>query len=1166
MERSQPDQTVNSALPDRAIALARTWARDSAEVPVPRSHLLMGSVLSDPGGMETALGFVDGVLRPDDPKVMARNLAKLGHGSAADAFPVAVRAGIRLGVLAPVAPHVAAPLAQAVARKLVGHLVVDAGRDPLKRTIAQLGERGFTCNINLLGEAVLGDAEADRRLERTRELLSRPEVDYVSAKVSAVASGLTPWGHDEGVNRLITRLTPLYEAAAKKPTAAFINLDMEEYHDLRTTIEVFTRILSQPQFKDLTAGIVVQAYLPDALEAMQELQTFAAERVANGGAPIKVRVVKGANLPMERVDAAIHGWPLATHLCKSDTDTHYKRLLRWALTPERVVNVRIGVAGHNLFDIAFAHLLAGDRGITDGLDFEMLLGMAPAQAERVQRDVGAVRLYVPVVFPRDFDSAMSYLVRRLEEAGNPQNIMSALDELGTSQEMFAREQERFSRSMANLDETPPVRRRIQDRAAVAIAPSEVEAAHAPFANAPDTDPSTPENQAWLRQLVARIGAAEDSDIDELAKFRVPTVAAVDAAVAAGRTTGVDWAATAVGERAAVLRVAAGLLEERRGALLEVMAVDAGKVFSESDSEVSEAIDFARYYAEQCSLLDKTPGATFVPAALTVVTPPWNFPLAIPAGSTLAALAAGSPVILKPAPQVEHIAAALANALWDAGVPRGVLQLALVPEDEAGKRLISHPDVERVVLTGAFDTAAMFRTWRSDLHLLAETSGKNAMVITPSADVDLAVADLVQSAFGHAGQKCSAASLAILVGSMGHNKRFFRQLEDATRSLIVDYPVNLEATVGPLIESPGDKLREGLTELGDGEKWLVEPVQLDDTGRLWSPGIRIGVRRGANAHRTEFFGPVLSIMRADSLAQAVAFQNDTDYGLTAGLQSLDPEELAYWLDNVEAGNLYVNRGITGAIVSRQPFGGWKRSAVGPGSKAGGPHYLWGFGTWTPAPLPSADLAATVEYDTAAMLNTPAGEVIRASREVVSADEASSLGAAFRADEREWVTQFGTVVDVAELGIERNLSRYRALPVTIRAGGDARLADVVRVAAAGLSARGIVDLSTAVGIPLGLRRALEGAGVAVYEEPRGVWLRRLADDATTRVRLVSEDADAVVRHLGPQTSVTVYAGPVTLASGPEMLPFLREQSVTITAHRYGNPHRWSEEVLPSTTRVG
>jgi RHH-type proline utilization regulon transcriptional repressor/proline dehydrogenase/delta 1-pyrroline-5-carboxylate dehydrogenase len=241
----------------------------------------------------------------------------------------------------------------------------------------------------------------------------------------------------------------------------------------------------------------------------------------------------------------------------------------------------------------------------------------------------------------------------------------------------------------------------------------------------------------------------------------------------------------------------------------------------------------------------------------------------------------------------------------------------------------------VVLTGAYDTARMFLDWKPQLRLIAETSGKNALVITGGADVDLAIRDLVRSAFGHSGQKCSAASLAIIEASVHDDDRFLTRLADAVRSVRVGRPADLATMMGPLVQRPTGKLWRALTELDAGERWLVEPKQLDG-GALWSPGVKLGVRPGSWFHRTECFGPVLGVMRARDLNDALALQNGTEFGLTGGLHSLDPDEIAHWTEHVEVGNAYVNRHTTGAIVQRQPFGGWKHSSLGPGAKTGGPN--------------------------------------------------------------------------------------------------------------------------------------------------------------------------------------------------------------------------------------
>ena len=307
---------------------------------------------------------------------------------------------------------------------------------------------------------------------------------------------------------------------------------------------------------------------------------------------------------------------------------------------------------------------------------------------------------------------------------------------------------------------------------------------------------------------------------------------------------------------------------------------------------------------------------FTPFKVVLVTPPWNFPVAIPMGGVFAALAAGAAVIIKPAPQVVRCAEvaikAVHKALKGAGVDPALVQLVNADEAEAGKHLVSHKDVDSVILTGASDTARLFRSWKPKMVLNAETSGKNAIIVTPSADPDLAVADVYKSAFGHAGQKCSAASLVILVGSVGKSERFINQLVDATRSLKVGKGTEIDTTMNGIIEAPGEKLMRGLTQLEPGEQWLVKPEKLNEEGTLWSPGIRDNVKPGSWYHTHECFGPVLGIMRADTLEEAIKLQNSTGFGLTGGIHSLDQDEIDYWRENVEVGNAYVNRGITAPL--------------------------------------------------------------------------------------------------------------------------------------------------------------------------------------------------------------------------------------------------------------
>lgn len=1226
------DSVTGSELADRAVDLAGRWVSAAADEPTDAAAQRLAGVLRDPQGLPFTIGFVDGVMRPESLAAAAAQLHRIAP-LVPDFLPWYLRGAVQVGgAVAQVLPAPVVPIARRALREMVGHLVVDARPDKLGPAIAALRESGARLNLNLLGEAVLGEAEAERRLKGIHELVRRPDVDYVSVKVSAIASHISMWAFDDVVDRVVERLLPLYLDAASSTLPTFLNLDMEEYRDLDLTIAVFTRILEDPRLADLEAGIVLQAYLPDALPALRQLTAWARQRVAAGGARIKVRLVKGANLAMERVDAIMHDWSLATYGSKLDTDANYLRCLDEALTTKATEGVRIGVAGHNLFDIAHAWELAGDRGVRDSVEIEMLLGMAQGQVAAVARDVGHVLLYVPVVRPDEFDVAISYLVRRLEENASGENFLSAAFDLADDPELYARERDRFLAALERAADpalaTGPNRR--QDRGAAAEAPepailrephtddpgltqavlgiardaaaSDTPPAHvlfggqafvetavyaprevgdavgAPgFRNVADTDPALPANREWARQVLARVDESSVG-IATVAAARVDDGDALDALIARTADAAASWGATSAADRAAVLQRAARSLAERRGTLIEVAASETGKVFAEADVEVSEAVDFANYYAATARELDRVGGAVFVPARVTVVAPPWNFPIAIPAGGVLAALAAGSGVVFKPAPQARRTAAVVAEALWDAGVPRDVLALADLDEEALGRRLVEHASVDQVLLTGSWETAQLFRSWRPELSLHAETSGKNAMIVTGSADLDLAASDLVRSAFGHGGQKCSAASLAILVGSVARSRRFARQLIDATTSLRVGPASDPLSEVGPLIEEPRGKLKWALTTLGEGERWLVEPRELDfdgpAAGRYWTPGIRTGVQPGSRFHREEFFGPVLGIMHASSLAHAIELQNAVDYGLTAGLHTQDPDELALWLDRVEAGNLYVNRGTTGAIVQRQPFGGWKRSSVGAGAKAGGPNHLIGLGTWRPST--GATASSTLHLRG---LDSRLTTIIEAAQPTLSYEAFEWLRRGALADAIAWDREFGRVKDVSQLGVERNLFRYRPASVAVRATGDAAWQAVLRVVLAGVRSGSSFALSVPVGLPGEVRRVLGDLDVPVWVESDDEWIQRMAGvgdvvaaaadedprPRPSRARLVgSPDSVAGLRRaLAEATSgdpdLAVYADEVTTAGRIELLPFLREQAISITAHRFGNPDAWSERAI-------
>ncbi len=1081
-------------LADEAVARVVGWLEAAGSSASRRDRAAvrrLSGVVTDPQATAFAMRFVDRVVRPEDPAVAAGQLASLVAEAPLPAFLSALdRLLLRLGArLGPAMPGLVMPVAQRRMRALVGHLVVDSEPDRLAAHLRSRSARGFSLNVNMLGEAVLGEAEARRRHQEVLDTLAQPDVDYVSVKVSAVVSQLNPWDFDGSLNRICDALLPLYRAAASTSPATFINLDMEEYQDLELTVSAFRRLLEKPEFATLDAGIALQAYLPDCFEALVDLVDWHNGLVASGSrrASIKIRLVKGANLAMERVEAAMRGWPQAPYATKAETDANYKRCFDWILTRERTASVRVGVASHNLFDVAWADLLADRRQVRRQVEFEMLEGMAPAQAERLRSDGREVLLYTPAVASEDFDVAIAYLFRRLEENASDENFIHHLSGLQPASEAFEAEATKFRLSVAQRWSVGRAPRRHQDRRQ----PPEPSDPAAGFFNEPDTDPALASNRDWAREIASRRWRGSSAAL-------TTDAAEADRIVAAAASQQPDWAARPAAERRGMLWRVAGELSRRRGDLVAAMVHEGHKTIAEADPEVSEAIDFARWYGLQALSLDRPEPARFEPFGVVLVVPPWNFPVAIPSGGVFAALAAGNAVILKPAPETPGCAEIVAECCWAAGLPPGLVGFIRTPDDDAGRHLVTHSDVHAVILTGAYDTARMFLSWKPEMRLLAETSGKNAMVITPNADIDLAVADLVASAFGHSGQKCSAASLGVCVGDVYDSPRLRRQLTDAVTSLNVGSSTELATTVGPTIAEPEGKLLRALTRLDEGEQWLVEPRRIGTA--TWTPGVRLGVRPGSWFHQTECFGPVLGLMRAETLDEAIAIQNSTAYGLTGGIHTLDPTEILQWSDTVEVGNAYINRPTTGAVVRRQPFGGWKRSSVGSGAKAGGPNYVARLGTWHPV---DAGLSDT-----------------------------GWLQAARASDDEAWRTEFGVEHDPTGLFCESNVLRYRPMPrMALRVEADARARDVRRV-----------------------QSAARRCGVQLMEshsahETAADFADRLGSLNVERVRVVGT-CSRELRAAANAAGVHMADDPVTADGRIELLNYLREQSVTQTTHRHGN----------------
>ncbi len=1109
-------------------------------------------------------------------------------------------------------PGVTMPFVKEKMQHETANVILPAEEELLREYLRQRRAAGLRMNVNFLGEALLGEVEAERRLQTYLAALQRPELEVLSIKISTIYSQISPLAREHTVSVLCDRLELLLRAATKYQfvrhdgvrVPKFVYLDMEEYRDMTLTTEVFLRTLERKGLEQARAGIALQAYIPDSFAAQQQITTWARERHSAGGAPVTIRLVKGANMEMERVEASLHGWPQAPFQHKLDTDANYHRMLQFGMQRENLAAVHLGIASHNLFTLAYGLVLATQVNALDSVQFEMLEGMANHQRRALFDLTQNVLLYAPACRQEEFINAIGYLVRRLDENTGEENFLRHAFRLSVNSPEWQQLAAGFAASFARIDSLPSEPRRTQDRSQESRAKSrEPESSGSRlstldsqlFSNEPDTDWSLPENDAWGRGILAAwkgkcdahaievplIVAGEEIVADRdrrdsrdpsrpgvvVARYSQASADDVVAAVACAQQDRSGWRSLSPADRTKILDRVADTLSARRGALLGAMLAEGGKLLTESDPEVSEAIDFCRCYSRSAEEFYHLQGIEAEGRGVVVVVSPWNFPLAIPGGGVAAALAAGNTVILKPASDTVLIAYLLCECFWSAGVPRTALQFLPCSGGTVGQLLVTHDSVDAVILTGGTETALHMLAAKPTMNLAAETGGKNATIVTALADRDLAIKNVLHSAFSHSGQKCSATSLLILESEVYHDRKFRELLVDAVESLEIGSAWELPTKVGPLIRPPSGDLERGLKELEPGESWAVRPsFHIDDNPHLVGPGVKWGVLPGSVTHMTEFFGPLLGVMEARDLHDAIDLVNATGYGLTSGLESLDDREHQLWQEGIRAGNLYINRPTTGAIVLRQPFGGMGKSAVGPGIKAGGPNYVAQFMRFhSSRDLTDrrSDLGDTGLDDFCENLR------MAAARGAIPTTDCELVVTAAQSYEHWMAEEFDRAHDHFRLVGEDNFRRYLPLAeVRVRVHSDDSPFE--------LFARALASRTAGCRTVISFPPELDSPIVAMLDELTDSWagaIEFVTESDTDLAQALREGHIDRLRFAQPErvpyTLRTAAAlngdyladAPVSHHGRIELLWYFQEQTLTHVYHRYGNlGARIAEERAP------
>lgn len=1173
----------------KALLVARTLQQRAHELQTPeerKQQTELDRMIQNPGDKVTLTAMTDQAFRSEAAARAADQMIHILDVQGVPRFFSPLERTLLLGFqsFGDYLPGVTIPMVKDKMRKETANVIIPAEQEHLKEHLQDRRQEGVRMNVNFLGEAILGEAEANRRLKQILQALQMPEIEVVSVKISTIYSQISPLAREHTIDELCERLELLYRAAAKDTfvrsdgteVSKFVYLDMEEYRDLSLTAEAFMRTLDRPDLKEVSAGIVFQAYIPDSYRWQRKVTQWAKQRVADGGAPITMRIVKGANMEMERVEASLHGWPQAPFTMKPETDANYKRMVHFAFEPENLVAVRPGIASHNLFDISYALVLACEGNALDKIQFEMLEGMANHQRRALHELTRNLLLYAPACRKEDFINAIGYLVRRLDENTGEDNFLRHAFNIHVDSPAWQRLEAGFLQSFALLDSLSDHPRRQQDRSTEGLQPRKPLTDWRQFTNEPDTDFALPANSIWGDAIVDRwrqrvetpveiplfiagqeITAEREtrdcidpSNENVVARYKQANGEDANRAVDCAKQDPSKWRTMPMAERQSLLSKVAHEIRLARGDLMGAALAEAGKTLKESDPEVSEAVDFVEFYSASARYFQELENLQSAPQGVIVVVSPWNFPIAIPCGGITAALSAGNTVILKPASNAVLVAHELCECFYRAGVPRTALQLLPCSGRDVGARLVSHQDVDTVILTGGTTTALRMLEQKPNLNLLAETGGKNATIVTALSDRDQAIKHVIHSAFSHCGQKCSATSLLLLEEEVFQDENFKACLIDAVKSLTVGSAWETKSHLGPLIGPPSDDLVKGLKELEAGESWALMPKK-GDSPAIYSPGIKWNVQRGSYTHLTEFFGPVLGVMPFRSLSEAIAIVNESGYGLTSGLESLDDREQEQWLSTIRAGNLYVNRSTTGAIVLRQPFGGVGKSSFGPGIKAGGPNYVAQLMRFTDAS--TSNPPHTVEND--ALIELLDG---LSGLDGELANDNDALVRAIANYDRIAAEEFLREHDHFQLVGQDNIRRYvpvHALCIRVDSR-DSWFEIVARAAAAqSVGCRCVVSappevhrewLQTLHDLTEGWAADIEFVEQTDQElceaiEWGGVQRLRYANPSRVPVEIRKAVLDRYV-HIADQ--------PVLSAARIELLWYVQEQSVCVNYHRYGN----------------
>jgi len=1054
-------------------------------------------------------------------------------------------------------------------RKEIANIVIPCEAE-FSEYLKKRSEENVKVNVTHIHEDTLSASDAKKNLQLYLDDLKESDIDCISIKISSIYSQINSLTFDDTIDNLAKGLRKLYRHAMDHPTKLsenlekpkFVNLDLEEHNDLHLTITLFIKVLSEPEFHNLSAGITLQAYFPESFELQKKITEWAKKRVSNSGAPVKIRIIKGTNLALEQLRSSLGNLEQPTYTSKARVNASFMEMMMHAMIPENARAAHVEIVTHNLFDIGLALLTMNEYQVKPYVSFEMLEGMANHIMRSAKKVTSNISVYCPVAKKSDLPYSIAYLIRCLDDSTGHDNFLKHISILKSGSEEWETQSNTFSKSIKYIPKLKHDPRRVQDRSI----DSNSYNLNTPFENEPITDFSLTQNLEFAKNTILKLqnfkpdlipcvinGKIISENEDGLGynpsdpttpyyRYTLAKQSHINECLDSASSFFSSWKETKLQERLEVFQQISKLLREKRQELLGIIISDTGKILTEADSEINKAIDYVEYYSRLYMQIKNSKGISIEPKGVVLIESSWDSPCSDAVNGIASALITGNCVIFKPSPKALLISWHLAKIFWEANIPKEALQFLNLNQKDEDSYLINNSCLNKVVLAGSSDVTKSFLNLKHDLELRSETYVKNSMIITNMCDVDLAIKDLITSAFSGSGQKRSSISLAIIEKDLYYDADFMKKLKDAAQSLTVGVATDLSTYIGPLIEKPNENLEKALTILEKRESWLLEPIQDSKNPNLWSPGIKLNVETGSFMHLSEFSGPIIALIKAKNLSSAIEIANSTD-GPISVLHSLDVREQLVWKNSIKTSNCYINRSTKDIIVQRQPFGGFQKHSFGPGYKTGGPNYLYNLVNIQQSDLPKEKHP----------INSAVNDLSSFIEKLDLSAEELGIWYVSISNYAYWWKRMKANKDSSKLVGQDNYLKYVPLENTVfQVTSNQSEFDLMRVLAAALTCECKLEISfDKKNTQLKHINLLElSSAFKVTNEKESDLIDRIKSEQVLRLRTL-ERPSKLICETAPLTGCYIAYQPVVANGNVELLHYTKEITTSINYHRrYGN----------------